>query len=103
MKYPFMKVCFTAKDFVFAQKLQESFGGRLVWNKTQTYVVWWIHRKEDLIQIVNLVNGYFRTAKHVKLIELIDFLNNHWNMNIPKLPKDESSLDSNSWLRGFVD
>jgi len=77
--YPFIKICFTRKDFPLVQKLQECFGGRLIWNKTKTYLVWWIQSKEDLISMVHLVNGYFRTAKLVKLHELIDFLNSHWN------------------------
>ena len=102
-RYPRIKICFAAKDQPLAEKLKHALGGQLQWNKTRTCVVLSMTSKKDLINVVNLVNGYFRTPKHVKLLELIDFLNSHWNMNITKLPKDESSLDSNSWLRGFVD
>ena len=36
-----------------------------------------------------------------KLIDWINSKNN--NLNIPKLPINDSSLDSNSWLAGFID
>ncbi len=103
ISYPFIKICFVRKDFALAEKLCEKLGGRLIWNQKKTYVVLWINKMEDLKRIANLTNGFYRTPKYVKFVELIDFLNNHWKFNITTLPQDTSSLDSNFWLRGFSD
>lgn len=103
IRYPFIKICFIQKDFPLAEKLSEEVGGRLVWDKKKTCVVWWINKSADLLLVANLVNGFFRTPKHVKFLELISFLNSHWKHNLVALPLDSSPLDSNAWLRGFSD
>jgi hypothetical protein len=86
-----------------AEKLCAKVAGRLVWNSKKTYVVWWINKQKDLELVVPLINGFFRTPKHIKLVELIGFLNSHWKLNVPILPLDQSCLSSNAWLRGFSD
>ena len=52
-----------------------------------------------------LLNGNMRTPKIEALYRLIDWLNAKSNsdFNLPKLGLDESSLDSNSWLAGFIE
>lgn len=58
---------------------------------------------DAVIKIINMVNGKFRTQKIIALHKAIDNLNKWRNANLPKLPLDTSSLDSNAWLAGFID
>jgi hypothetical protein len=105
INYPFVKICFRAKDLPLAQKLQEILGGRLINHKT--YVVLWLGKKEDLTLLVSLVNGYFRGGKYIQLHRLIYFLNKHWvppcGTTFVPAPVDSSPLDQNAWLRGMSD
>lgn len=59
--------------------------------------------KETIIKIVNLINGKFRTPKISQLHLLIDWLNNKHNINISKLPADNTPLNQNGWLAGFIE
>ena len=58
---------------------------------------------DAVINLINLVNGKFRTPKILALYKAIDNLNLWRNANLLKLPLDDSSLDSNAWLAGFID
>jgi hypothetical protein len=60
-------------------------------------------RYEDLILIITLVNGYFRTPKLEALHRLIDLCNKKLDYNIKKYPLDLSDIFTNSWLTGFTD
>jgi hypothetical protein len=62
-----------------------------------------LDNKENLLQIIELINGKFRTPKINKLHQLIRYLNSKHNLAIPFLPLDDSPLDSNPWLSGFVE
>jgi hypothetical protein len=55
------------------------------------------------LKIVNLINGQFRTPKINQLHLLIDWLNNKHDINIAKLPIDNTSLIQNGWLTGFIE
>jgi len=59
--------------------------------------------KNAVLKIVNLINGHFRTPKINQLHLLIDWLNNKHNINIAKLPIDNSPLNQNGWLTGFIE
>ena len=61
-----------------------------------------ISNLKNLIRVINLVNGYMRTPKINQLYNLIDYINARGS-NIKKLPINNSSLDSNAWLSGFID
>lgn len=65
-------------------------------------VKWTIQDKKSITFIVNCINGKFRTPKYETLCKLIDYLNVKGD-NIIKLPLDNSPLDSNAWLAGFID
>ncbi len=56
-----------------------------------------------IINLINLVNGYFRTPKIKVLYSAIDNLNKWHKTNIIKLPLDNSDIGSNAWLAGFTD
>lgn len=58
---------------------------------------------KDIIRIINLIIGYFRTPKIEALYRAIDNLNIFALRHIFKLPLDESDLYSNAWLAGFSD
>lgn len=62
-----------------------------------------ITNSDDVINIINLVNGKFRTPKVLALYKAIDNLNQWRNASLFKLPLDTSSLESNGWLSGFID
>lgn len=62
-----------------------------------------ITNADAVIKLINMVNGKFRTPKIVALHKAIDNLNQWRDANLPKLPLDTSSLDSNAWLAGFID
>ncbi len=61
-----------------------------------------ISNLKNLIKVINLINGYMRTPKINQLYNLIYYINAR-GFNIKKLPKDNSSLNSNGWLSGFID
>jgi len=62
-----------------------------------------ITNADAVISLINMVNGKFRTPKIIALHKAIDNLNKWRNANLLKLPLDNSSLDSNAWLAGFID
>jgi hypothetical protein len=50
-----------------------------------------------------LLNGKMRSNKIHVFHDLIDWLNiKHINLNIKKRKKDDSPLNSHSWLAGFI-
>jgi hypothetical protein len=53
--------------------------------------------------MINLLNGYLRTPKIIKFNELIVWLNEKYNYNIPIHSPDTSDLNENGWLAGFID
>lgn len=55
-----------------------------------------ITNADAVINLINLVNGKFRTPKIAALYKAIDNLNLWRNANLLKLPLDDSSLDSNA-------
>jgi hypothetical protein len=51
-----------------------------------------------------MINGNMRTSKIYSLYNLIDWFNFKFkDINIPKNPLNNSSLDSNAWLSGFIE
>ena len=62
-----------------------------------------ISDKDKLTEVINLINGKFRTPKIKYLYRAIDLVNLLYNTNIQKLPLDTSNLDSKAWLAGFTD
>jgi hypothetical protein len=59
--------------------------------------------KKTLIEVINLINGKFRTPKIIYLHRAIDRINLKYGTNIEKLHLDKSNIDSNAWLAGFSD
>jgi LAGLIDADG endonuclease len=65
-----------------------------------------IRGKYNILNIVSLINGKFRTPKIEKFHSLISYINSMWLNSEEKLIPlglDTSSFDKNSWLAGFSD
>jgi hypothetical protein len=98
-----IQITFNSKDYPFISSIQENLRvGNIYKIKGKNAYSYTIGNIKGLIKIINLINGYMRTSKIMKLHKLIDFINNK-GYNIIKLPLDNSLLNSNAWLSGFID
>ena len=100
---PSIAITFVNKDLPLINKLLEKFGGRLRFKTKENAIVWIIGSHKELVNMINLLNGYLRTPKIIKFNELIVGLNKKYNYNIPIHSPDTSDLNENSWLAGFID
>ena len=57
--------------------------------------------KESIILFINLVHGKLRTPKNNRFNDLINFMNNKYDLNISVSLLDNSSFTDNSWFSGF--
>lgn len=67
------------------------------------HVILQILSKDEVLKIINLINGHMRTPKIETLHRAILWINAKDNSCIPLLGLDTSPLDSNAWLAGFTD
>lgn len=103
INYPYIAITFVNKDLPLINKLVEMFGGRLRFKIKENAIVWTINKHKELINLIYILNGYIRTPKLIKFNELIMWLNERYNYNIPVNSVDISSLNNNGWLAGFID
>ena len=96
-------ITFNSKDTPLAEKLLKLLGKGTIVKRTTNSVELRFSAKDSVLKIVNLINGKFRTPKINQLHLLIDWLNNKHNMNIPRLPVDNTPLNENGWLTGFIE
>lgn len=102
--YSSVQIVFNSKDFPLALMIQSKLKhGSISKKKGVNAYILSINNFEGLVLIVSLINGYMRTPKIYALYRLIDWLNNHLSLNLEKKDLDSSSIDSNSWLAGFID
>ena len=100
---PVIDISFNSKDLPLIIMLQNRLEtGNIYKKKGKNSYSYRISNYNNLIKIINIINGYMRTPKIYQLYKLIDYLNEK-NYNLKKLPIDNSSLDSNAWLAGFID
>jgi Cytochrome C and Quinol oxidase polypeptide I/LAGLIDADG endonuclease len=100
---PYIAITFVNKDLPLINKLLEKFGGRLRFKDKENAIVWTIGTHKELVNMINLLNGYLRTPKIIKFNELIIWLNDIYRYNIPIHSPDTSDLNENGWLAGFID
>lgn len=62
-----------------------------------------IKKRDILINLVNLINGHFRTPKIEALHRLIENLNQYCSESIPLLGLDKTPLGESAWLSGFLE
>jgi len=101
---PRIQLTFHANEMPFFRHMKLIFGtGGLYQEKLSNVCRYSISDKNTLIEVINLINGKFRTPKIKYLHKAIDYINLIHGTNIPKLPLDNSNLESNAWLAGFTD
>lgn len=99
-----IQIVFDKKETPFFENLKLIFdAGGICQPKEGNVCRYSISKTDKLIEIINLINGKFRTPKIVSLHKAIDHINLVHNLNIEKLPLDNSNLGSNPWLSGMVD
>jgi len=77
--------------------------GKVYIKKNAGYVLWQIQKKEDVIRIIHIINGYMRTPKIEALHRAIEWFNQYDGSAINLLNLDTSPINSNAWLAGFAD
>lgn len=101
---PQITFTFHLKEKPLFAKLRTIFNtGSLYQEKLNDVCKYRISETVKLIELINLINGKFRTPKIKYLYRAIDRINLIHNTNIKKLPLDNSNIGSNSWLAGFTD
>jgi hypothetical protein len=101
---PKIAVVFNIVDEPLAKKLAIVTNTGTIFKKIDAgHVLWQIQKLEDVIKIINIINGYFRTPKIEALHRAIKWLNEFKHCNITCLNLDTSPIDSNAWLAGFTD
>lgn len=92
-RYPFIRICFHFKDKSFADFLSIKLQVRIIKKTKGNYVLYEIVRLRELINIIYLINGFFRTPKIEALYRCIEWLNIHQNLNIKYEPIDDSAIN----------
>jgi hypothetical protein len=101
---PKIIIVFNLADKPLAEKLCSILRAGKVRSKPNVgHVLCQILAKEEVIKIINLINGHMRTPKIEALHRAICWINENDNSSIDCLDLDLSPIDSNSWLAGFSD
>ena len=100
---PKILIVFSLDDTPLANKLLFITNvGKLYIKKNQGCAIWHIQNIEDVIKIINIINGFMRTPKIEALHRAIEWFNNFKDTKIKPLGLDSSPIDSNAWLAGFT-
>jgi hypothetical protein len=80
-KTKLIRIVFNIKDkplalFLHSQINKDTEIGKIIYPQKGNYLLWEITKYEDLIFIINLTNGYYRTPKLEAFHRLIDLCNN---------------------------
>jgi len=101
---PKIIIVFNEKDKPLANRLSTILKvGKVIDRPKAGHVLLQILAKEEVLKVINLINGYMRTPKIEALHRAIHWINEKDNSNIPLLGLDLSPINSNSWLAGFTD
>ena len=101
---PKIIIAFNIKDKPLAEKLCTLLKvGKVIDKSKAGHVLLQILAKEEVLKIINLINGHMRTPKIEGLHRAINWINLEYGTYIPCLGLDISPLNSNSWLTGFTD
>ncbi len=101
---PKIIIAFNIHDKPLADKLTVDLKvGKVISKPREGHVILQILSKEEVLKIIQLINGYMRTPKIEALHRAIYWINEKDNSSIPYLGLDKSPLDSNGWLAGFTD
>ena len=101
---PKIIIAFNINDKPLAEKLSAELKvGKIINREKSGIVLWQILAKEEVLKIINFINGNMRTPKIEALHRAIRWINERDGTSIPCLGLDSSPLESNSWLAGFID
>ena len=101
---PKILIVFAVSDKPLADKLASITNAGTVYAKLNAgHVIWQIQKTEDVIKIINIINGFMRTPKIEALHRAINWFNTYDNLQLECLNLDNSPIDSNAWLAGFTD
>jgi hypothetical protein len=101
---PKILIVFAVSDKPLADKLASVTNAGTVYAKLNAgHVIWHIQKTEDVIKIINIINGFMRTPKIEALHRAINWFNTYDNLELECLNLDNSPIDSNAWLAGFTD
>ena len=101
---PKILLVFSISDKPLADKLASITNAGTVYAKLNAgHVIWHIQKTEDVIKIINIINGFMRTPKIEALHRAINWFNTYDNLQLECLNLDNSPIDSNAWLAGFTD
>lgn len=105
LNYPSIQIVFHLKDFPLALMIQKELkNGSLSRKKGVNAYILTINNYDGLLLVTSLINGNMRTPKIYALYNLIDWLNLKFEeINIPRKSLNNSPLDSNAWLSGFIE
>lgn len=105
INYPSIQIVFHLKDLPLALMIQKEIkNGSVTRKKGVNAYILIINNYDGLILLTSLINGNMRTPKIYNLYNLIDWLNLKFEeINISKKPLNDSSLESNAWLSGFIE
>jgi len=96
-------IVFSLSDKPLADKLAFLTKVGKVYHKLNAgYVLWQIQKKQEVVKIIELINGNMRTPKIEALHRAITWFNIFDHRSINSLPLDNTPIDSNSWLAGFI-
>lgn len=103
--YPYIKIAFHRKDIILAYKIQDILGyGNVDKLKTSKTILFIVRSKDNILDLIDRLNGNMRTPKILRLHLLIDwYTNDDDNLIISKLPIDNTSFGDNAWLSGISD
>jgi hypothetical protein len=105
LNYPSIQITFNLKDLPLALVVQKelTFGSLSRLKGTKAYRLT-INNIQGILLIINILNGKMRTPKIIDLWKLIDWVNQKYSeLNLLRLPINDSNIESNAWLSGFID
>ena len=101
---PKIIITFNLADKPLAERLSAILqAGKVTSKPGAGHVILQILAKEEVLKLINLINGHMRTPKIEALHRAIRWINENDNSSIPCLGLDLSPIDSNSWLAGMTD
>lgn len=99
--YPHIQIAFNVKDLELAKRIIMVVGcGSIFIDKNTVRLSWW--KQEEIINVINRINGNMRTPKILRLHKMIEWYNEEGS-TIEKKEVDLTPIGENSWLSGMAE
>lgn len=99
----YVKITFSLDDKPLADFLQTLVGGDVTKDSVSNCYHLKLTKQHEVLAICNLINGYLRTPKIIRMHSMIEYFNGKYGTKLNCKGLDTSSLSSNSWLAGFTE